>query len=178
MSYFHRFMNAIEITRQRIQLELQSVKKLKSKSKMPIRYETDAKTGQAYLVCKSNGVDTTMDKWKELPRVMLQLNPLQDKPDKTKNQMIYIEQKSKGIMIVDSDKLNPYSATTMHEQAWKSLKRLLHPSIHLPRATILVLSWTLWSCGLIRHFLDWEVGGLNLAIAKFILLKQDSTIRW
>jgi len=86
---------------------------------MPIKTETNVTTGQVELVCKSNGVTTTVDKWKPLPPDMLQLNPNSDEPDKKKDQMIYIDQKPNGIMIVDSDKLDPkYPLFTMHEQAW------------------------------------------------------------
>jgi hypothetical protein len=86
---------------------------------MPIKTETNVTTGQVELVCKSNGVTTTVDKWKPLPPDMLQLNPNSDEPDKKKDQTIYIDQKSQGIMIVDSDKLDPkYPLFTTHEQAW------------------------------------------------------------
>ena len=69
--------------------------------------------------CKANGVPTEKDPWKRLPEDMFKLNPNSDKPNKEKEQMIYIEQKANGLMIVDSDKLVlPIDEITMHEQAW------------------------------------------------------------
>ncbi len=67
---------------------------------------------------------TTDDDWKVAPDDMLTVNPHSDQPTKRKDQMIYIQQRSHGVMFVDSDKLlaefdggkGPY---TMHELAWR-----------------------------------------------------------
>jgi hypothetical protein len=85
---------------------------------MPIKESTQ--NGVTKLVCKSNGVDDSVDHWKLLPPGMLELSPYSDIPDRRKDQMIYIEQKANGIMVVDSDKLLPHfnGSATMHELAW------------------------------------------------------------
>ncbi len=70
---------------------------------MPIKECT--RSGITKLICKANGVDCTVDDWKVAPEDMLTLNPHSDQPTKSKDQMIYIQQRSHGVMFVDSYKL-------------------------------------------------------------------------
>jgi len=50
---------------------------------MPITYEYER------LRCKSNGVDTSVDPWKDVKSGWLKLNPNSDAPSKSKDQVIF-----------------------------------------------------------------------------------------
>ena len=74
--------------------------------------------------CKTNTYndDHTEDHWQKLSyndvQAILRLNPDSDRPDRTKDQIIYIQRRSRGIMIVDSDKIRYKGGGSMHELAW------------------------------------------------------------
>jgi hypothetical protein len=76
---------------------------------MPIKEVKHDTTGKPDLICKYN-----QDAWKPVPEGMLRRSPNSDKPDKTKDQMNYIHQKS----FVDSDKLDPNLGGIRQVQAW------------------------------------------------------------
>jgi len=83
--------------------------------------------GDYGVECKTN-LDN--DHWKKLSdyevQEMLRLNPDSDIPDRSKDQIIYIQRQSSGIMIVDSDKIMDkvrkgvfdLKKNSMHELAW------------------------------------------------------------
>ena len=74
--------------------------------------------------CKTNTYndDHTEDHWQKLSyndvQAILRLNPDSDRPDRNKDQIIYIQRRSRGIMIVDSDKIRHKGGGSMHELAW------------------------------------------------------------